>query len=122
MSPWTSLHFRFSHNFVLNLQHDLVLNLGHLLPPVCLGALREYKTNEQAASEHLRKNWEELVMLSLPRAVVLQIYLWFLYQIHRRESASQTVLSSHNRVKSVSSLQYSAKSTAASRGSRLPRF
>lgn len=40
-----------------------------------------------------------------------------LYQIHGTESASQSVLSSHDRLKSVSRLQYCAKSTSASRGS-----
>ena len=43
--------------------------------------------------------------------------MWFLYQIHRRESANQIVPSSHNKVKSVSSSQYSAKGPSASRGS-----
>lgn len=53
----------------------MALNLEHLLPSVYLGALREYKTDKQAVSEHLRKNWEELVMVSQLGTVVLQIYL-----------------------------------------------
>lgn len=51
-----------------------MLNLKHLLPSVCLGALIEYKTSNQAASEHLRKNWKKLTMLSQIGAMVWGIY------------------------------------------------